>query len=227
MSAGATAKEDTARPAAASGTAASTRWSSSALITTSSVADPATSPWGSPMWADTMPRIAALAAAYGRVRTVVTRFVADPALGGSWAPYYEAWPFALVPGDDPLYAVVPELAGVADHVVTAVDRKPKSTARLRRLHNIEVTPAVCLLADGYAEDWSTLWWVRADGGARIVPPDAPDLATREEYEAALVRLRAKYPQYRDDPPAGPVIVVAVHDWTGWQADPASAPHPAG
>lgn len=115
----------------------------------------------------------------------------------------------------------------ADHVVTAVDRKPKSTARLRRLHNIEVTPAVCLLADGYAEDWSTLWWVRADGGARIVPPDAPDLATREEYEAALVRLRAKYPQYRDDPPAGPVIVVAVHDWTGWQADPASAPHPAG
>ena len=63
--------------------------------------------------------IAALAAAHGPERTVVTRFVADPSLGGSWVPYYEAWPFALVPGDDPLYAVVPELAGLADHVVTA------------------------------------------------------------------------------------------------------------
>ena len=82
-------------------------------------ADPATSPWGSPMWADTVPRIAALAAAHGPERTVVTRFVADPSIGGSWVPYYEDWPFALVPGDDPLYAVVPELAGVADHVVTA------------------------------------------------------------------------------------------------------------
>ena len=82
-------------------------------------ADPATSPWGSPMWADTVPRIASLAAAYGRERTVVTRFVADPSLGGSWVPYYEDWPFALVPADDPLYAVVPELAGVGANVVTA------------------------------------------------------------------------------------------------------------
>jgi nicotinamidase-related amidase len=82
-------------------------------------ADPATSPWGSAMWAETVPRIAALAAAYGPARTVVTRFVADPALGGSWARYYEDWPFAVVPGDDPLYAVVPELAGMADHVLTA------------------------------------------------------------------------------------------------------------
>lgn len=81
-------------------------------------ADPATSPWGSPMWAETVPRIAALADAYGPERTVVTRFVADPSLGGSWGPYYEAWPFAVVPDDDPLYAVVPELAHVAVHVVT-------------------------------------------------------------------------------------------------------------
>ena len=82
-------------------------------------ADPATSPWGSPMWAATVPRIAELARAHGPARTVVTRFVADPSLGGSWVPYYEDWPFALVPGDHPLYAVVPELTDVADHVLTA------------------------------------------------------------------------------------------------------------
>ena len=82
-------------------------------------ADPATSPWGSPMWADSVPVIADLAAAYGPDRTIVTRFVADPTLGGSWGPYYEAWPFALVPDADPLYAVVPELASAGERVVTA------------------------------------------------------------------------------------------------------------
>ena len=45
-------------------------------------------------------------------RTVLTRFVADPSLGGSWGDY-EEWPFALVPDDDPLYAVVPELRDAA------------------------------------------------------------------------------------------------------------------
>ena len=80
-------------------------------------ADPGTSAWGSPMWAETVPRIARLAAAYAG-RVVVTRFVADPGLGGSWADYYDDWQFALVPDEDPLYAVVPELVDLADHVVT-------------------------------------------------------------------------------------------------------------
>lgn len=82
-------------------------------------ADQATSPWGSPMWAAVVPRIRDLAAAYGRSRTILTRFVADPGIGGSWAPYYQEWPFALVSDEDPLYAVVPELADVAAHVLTA------------------------------------------------------------------------------------------------------------
>lgn len=81
-------------------------------------ASPEASPWGSPLWATTMPRITELVAVYGRDRTVITRFVADAALGGSWEAYYEEWPFALVPGDDRLYDVVDDLAGVAAHVVT-------------------------------------------------------------------------------------------------------------
>jgi lactate 2-monooxygenase len=52
-------------------------------------------------------------------RTIITRFVADPGLGGSWGSYYDEWPFALVPDEDPLYAVVPALASAAGHVVTA------------------------------------------------------------------------------------------------------------
>ncbi|MER6981369.1 TIGR03668 family PPOX class F420-dependent oxidoreductase, partial [Streptomyces carpinensis] len=101
----------------------------------------------------------------------------------------------------------------ADGIVTAVDRKPKRTTRLRRLRNIEAGPAVCLLVDVFDEDWERLWWVRADGDARIVSPDAPDVTTRDEYEAAVERLRRKYPQYRQAPPHGPAILVAVRHWT--------------
>ena len=52
-------------------------------------------------------------------------------------------------------------------VYTAVDAKRKSTKRLRRLTNIEANPQVSMLVDHYDEDWSQLWWVRADGVAEI------------------------------------------------------------
>jgi hypothetical protein len=40
----------------------------------------------------------------------------------------------------------------------------------------------------------------------------PDLADRAE---PVRRLAAKYPQYQDAPPAGPVISIDVERWTGW------------
>ena len=95
-------------------------------------ASPSTSAWGSPLWADVEPRIVALAEAFGRERTVVTRFVADPGLGGSWGSYYDEWGFALVPDDDPLYAVVPALRSAAGHGVTA-GTFGKWNADLRRI----------------------------------------------------------------------------------------------
>lgn len=96
-------------------------------------------------------------------------------------------------------------------VWTAVDAKPKSTRSLRRLANIEANPAVSLLVDHYAADWSTLWWVRADGEARVVP------AASAEGTEALAALAAKYPQYRTDPPPGPVLVIAVDRWSSWSS----------
>ncbi len=73
-------------------------------------ADP-TSPWGSPMWADALPRILALADAFGP-RVLKTRWVPPDPRVGSWGPYMDAWPFADRPADDPLYDFVPELEGV-------------------------------------------------------------------------------------------------------------------
>jgi PPOX class probable F420-dependent enzyme len=95
-----------------------------------------------------------------------------------------------------------------DRLVTAVDQKPKSSRRLQRLRNIAENPQVSVLADHYSDDWAELWWVRADGTAEVLDDDA----TRRQAAAVLV---AKYEQYRDQPPAGPVIRITVRSWTGW------------
>src|ERR1700759_4185393 len=64
--------------------------------------------------------------------------------------------------------LVPVVFALHDDVIyTAVDAKPKTTRRLRRLANIERNPQVSLLVDHYADDWTQLWWVRADGVAAI------------------------------------------------------------
>ena len=98
-----------------------------------------------------------------------------------------------------------------DTVSFAIDHKPKRTTDLRRLRNIAADDRVCLLVDHYDDDWSQLWWVRADGRARIVE----DGEAREVRERALARLAERYRQYRDRPPQGPVVLITVESWTGW------------
>jgi PPOX class probable F420-dependent enzyme len=116
----------------------------------------------------------------------------------------------LGPGGRPhLVPVVFALDG--DTIVSAVDAKPKRTTALRRLANVRADPRVALLADHYDEDWTALWWVRADGRGRVLEPD--DATAR----AAVERLVARYPQYRDAAPAGPVLAVEVERWSGWRA----------
>ncbi|MFD0684675.1 TIGR03668 family PPOX class F420-dependent oxidoreductase [Actinomadura fibrosa] len=95
-------------------------------------------------------------------------------------------------------------------VYTAVDHKPKSSRALRRLANIRANPRVALLADHYEDDWDRLWWVRVDGHAAVVE-DAAAMA------GPIGLLAARYPQYRDRPPEGPLIAVTIDDWTGWSA----------
>src|SRR4029077_12287762 len=52
----------------------------------------------------------------------------------------------------------------------AVDQKPKQTRELKRLRNIATNPSVAVLVNHYEEDWNALWWVRADGSARVLDP---------------------------------------------------------
>lgn len=98
-----------------------------------------------------------------------------------------------------------------DTIVFAVDHKRKRTTALARLANIARDPRVSVLADAYSEEWSALWWVRADGMARVV------LRGEAGWSAAVDALVARYPQYAERPPEGSVVIIEVERWSGWSA----------
>jgi PPOX class probable F420-dependent enzyme len=107
--------------------------------------------------------------------------------------------------------LVPVVAAVERDVVwIPVDAvKPKGSARLQRLVNIERDPRVTLLAEDYDDDWSRLWWVRANGQARESDGD--------ELARARTALAARYRAYADPASITSAIVVAVAQWSGWSA----------
>jgi PPOX class probable F420-dependent enzyme len=102
-----------------------------------------------------------------------------------------------------------------DTIYSAVDDKPKRSRALRRLANVAANSAVAVLVDHYDEDWTALWWVRADGTGRVL--DTAGTARSREAARALTLLTERYPQYRAAPPPGPVLAVDVARWSGWAA----------
>jgi PPOX class probable F420-dependent enzyme len=95
-----------------------------------------------------------------------------------------------------------------ERIYSVVDDKPKRTTALRRLANVRENPAVALLVDHYDEDWSELWWVRAEGRARVLD------AGQGEALRALALLEDRYAQQRA---TGAVLAVDVERWSGWSA----------
>jgi len=123
------------------------------------------------------------------------RFAVLATLGPTGDADLEPITFALVPG------------APGDLLVSAVDHKPKSTTRLARLANIERRASVTVLFDHRDDDdWGTLWWVRARGNASVRPPGFGGEA-----------LQDRYPQYRANPPQGPVVAIEITSWQGWSA----------
>ena len=90
-----------------------------------------------------------------------------------------------------------------------VDRiKPKSTSRLQRERNLESDSRATLLVEHWdPDDWSRLWWVRAE--LRF-----ESAAGKETAFAA--RLAERYAQYRDRPFTR-VLVLRIVGVSGWAA----------
>jgi PPOX class probable F420-dependent enzyme len=107
-----------------------------------------------------------------------------------------------------------------DFVGVPVDLvKPKSSGRLQRERNLEADPRATLLVEHWdREDWSQLWWVRAELRSEAEPPPG--------REAALAELLAsRYRQYRDQPFAR-VLVLRIVGLTGWAARPDAGANPS-
>jgi PPOX class probable F420-dependent enzyme len=112
-------------------------------------------------------------------------------------------------GEDGKPHIVPMVFALeGDIVYFAVDAKPKKSTNLKRLRNIAANPAVSVLADHYEDDWTKLWWVRADGTAHVIN----DMADARRAADLLV---TKYAQYRSARPEGPVVAVHIDRITGW------------
>jgi len=88
--------------------------------------------------------------------------------------------------------------------------KPKASTRLQRERNLEADPRATLLAEHWdADDWSRLWWVRAELRWQS------DADTGQALSLAA-RLAERYPQYRDQPFAR-VLVLRIVSVSGWAA----------
>jgi Pyridoxamine 5'-phosphate oxidase len=90
-----------------------------------------------------------------------------------------------------------------------VDRvKPKSTTRLRREANLAADPRATLLIEHWdRNDWTTLWWVRAE--LRHQPNGA-------RADALAGHLSARFEQYADRP-FERVLVFEIVGVAGWSA----------
>ena len=105
---------------------------------------------------------------------------------------------ATVTADGRPHVVPCCFAMVDDHDRVGSRRQAEDDARAAApRERARPTRTSSLLVDHYADDWSTLWWVRVDGPAHVVE-NGP------ERDAAIVALQEKYEQYRTTPPPGAV-----------------------
>jgi Pyridoxamine 5'-phosphate oxidase len=110
----------------------------------------------------------------------------------------DAVPVAYVADDDGYVGVPVDLV------------KPKASVRLQRERNLEADPRATLLVENWnREDWSLLWWVRAELRWVSNPP-------ADRVAALAAGLAERYVQYRNQPFERVLVlrIVAVTGWSG-------------
>jgi PPOX class probable F420-dependent enzyme len=110
--------------------------------------------------------------------------------------------------------VLPVTFALAEgRIWSAIDQKPKRAGEPARLRFLRREPRVALTVDRYSDDWEELAWVQVLGSVRIV--EVADGAK------GLEALSAKYGQYREMAPPGPLLALEPERYLWWRAvDPA-------
>ena len=140
------------------------------------------SPWASPDYATASQGIHRLLPAFGE-RVVYTRYVAPAEPEGAWVPYFELWPFALVPEDDHLYDFAPDIDPAGHEVVTRTTfgkwsaELAEATQHASEIVLTGVSTDCCVISTALP---------MADAGIAVrVPADACAGATPDDHQRAL------------------------------------------
>lgn len=94
---------------------------------------------------------------------------------------------------------------------TVVDNKPKRAGEPARVRWLRARPAAALTVDHYDDDWTRLAWVQVLGDVSVL-----DVTPAHDAVSALA---AKYPQYADDLPPGPLLRLLPRRVLCWSASP--------
>ena len=115
--------------------------------------------------------------------------------------------------------VIPICYALDDEALYFVaDDKPKRrpARELLRLRHLRENPRAAVVVDDYDDDWTRLAYV-------LVKGPAEPILDRTRHDAALVSLRARYPQYQlmalDDPDRNPVVRIVPERVLVWRATP--------
>jgi len=92
---------------------------------------------------------------------------------------------------------------------SAIDQKPKRAGEPARLRYLRRDPRAALTVDHYSDDWEELAWVQVLGTVRILD--------QAEGAPGLGALSAKYEQYREKRPPGPLLALRPERYLWWRA----------
>jgi PPOX class probable F420-dependent enzyme len=99
-----------------------------------------------------------------------------------------------------------------DALYSAVDEKPKQVPprEIARVRFLRRRPQAALTVDRYDDDWRELAWVQVLGKIEILEVHGS--------LGAVQALEQKYPQYRGEPPPGPLLKLVPERALCWRAD---------
>jgi PPOX class probable F420-dependent enzyme len=106
--------------------------------------------------------------------------------------------------------VLPVTFAVAGgRIWSAIDQKPKRVGEPARVRFLRRDPRAAMTVDRYSDDWDELAWVQVLGSVEVL-----EVA---DGGAGLDALSAKYPQYVEAPPPGPMLALEPERYLWWRA----------